>query len=332
MQNLAQNIKGIVHGLESLKNEHTGILQNLLQNKEEIQKCVDEDDAYADLSMDSSLVVIDEKVDILKSSLQTIGEVLFRLKNYQNVNLSLSKKDIFFILNKNLFIDLGLGEASMLIHLADLMSTVEAEKAKLRAQVKRLIQESAWLRDELSTTQQKYQHSEQRLVQLEQENKQLKFMQSLKVYDQDEIVPSPACRAPQTPDQMNNSLNNSSTSLNESLPTASSAGYEPPARLKTLHNLVIQYASQGRYEVAVPLCKQALEDLEKNHGKDHPDVATMLNILALVYRDQNKYKEAASLLNEALNIREKTLGATHPAVAATLNNWTLFIKIRIIFG
>ena len=40
----------------------------------------------------------------------------------------------------------------------------------------------------------------------------------------------------------------------------------------------------GRYEVAVPLCKQALEDLEKTSGHDHPDVATMLNILALVYR------------------------------------------------
>jgi kinesin light chain len=62
------------------------------------------------------------------------------------------------------------------------------------------------------------------------------------------------------------------------------AGYEIPVRLRTLHNLVVQYASQGRYEVAVPLCKQALEDLEKTNGHDHPDVATMLNILALVYR------------------------------------------------
>lgn len=65
---------------------------------------------------------------------------------------------------------------------------------------------------------------------------------------------------------------------------------------------------------------QALEDLEKTSGHDHPDVATMLNILALVYRDQNKYKEAANLLNDALAIREKTLGENHPAVAATLNN------------
>uniref|UniRef100_A0A8C2HUS7 Kinesin light chain n=1 Tax=Cyprinus carpio TaxID=7962 RepID=A0A8C2HUS7_CYPCA len=101
---------------------------------------------------------------------------------------------------------------------------------------------------------------------------------------------------------------------------AQQGGYEIPARLRTLHNLVIQYASQGRYEVAVPLCKQALEDLEKTSGHNHPDVATMLNILALVYRDQNKYKEAAHLLNDALAIREKTLGKDHPAVAATLNN------------
>lgn len=76
----------------------------------------------------------------------------------------------------------------------------------------------------------------------------------------------------------------STSSQTSSMVQAASGGYEIPARLRTLHNLVIQYASQGRYEVAVPLCKQALEDLEKTSGRDHPDVATMLNILALVYR------------------------------------------------
>lgn len=75
---------------------------------------------------------------------------------------------------------------------------------------------------------------------------------------------------------------------------AQQGGYEIPARLRTLHNLVIQYASQGRYEVAVPLCKQALEDLEKTSGHDHPDVATMLNILALVYRSECLYITASA--------------------------------------
>ena len=84
---------------------------------------------------------------------------------------------------------------------------------------------------------------------------------------------------------------------------AQQGGYEIPARLRTLHNLVIQYASQGRYEVAVPLCKQALEDLEKTSGHDHPDVATMLNILALVYRlvvlifSSGLFPEAVFLMN-----------------------------------
>ena len=34
----------------------------------------------------------------------------------------------------------------------------------------------------------------------------------------------------------------------------------------------------------MPLCKQALDDLQRTSGREHPDVATMLNILALVYR------------------------------------------------
>ena len=45
--------------------------------------------------------------------------------------------------------------------LAQHLQHVEAEKQKLRVQVKRLCQENGWLRDELATTQQKLQQSEQ---------------------------------------------------------------------------------------------------------------------------------------------------------------------------
>jgi len=206
-----------------------------------------------------------------------------------------------------------------------------------------LCQENAWLRDELATTQQKLQASEQTIAQLEEEKKHLEFMNSIKKYDSDVADQETGADGSVSmssglgdlskdifgDDPVNqdgqggedggaNSPTPSQTS--QYVQQAANAGYEIPARLRTLHNLVIQYASQGRYEVAVPLCKQALEDLEKTSGHDHPDVATMLNILALVYRDQNKYKEAANLLNDALAIREKTLGENHPAVAATLNN------------
>uniref|UniRef100_A0A8C7Q116 Kinesin light chain n=1 Tax=Oncorhynchus mykiss TaxID=8022 RepID=A0A8C7Q116_ONCMY len=220
-------------------------------------------------------------------------------------------------------IDLGLGEAQVIIALSGHLSAVESEKQKLRAQVRRLCQENQWLRDELAGTQHKLQRSEQSVAQLEEEKKHLEFMNKIKKFD-DDVSQSEEKAAGETSKDSLDDLFPNDDDQGQAQPSgevaAQQGGYEIPARLRTLHNLVIQYASQGRYEVAVPLCKQALEDLEKTSGHDHPDVATMLNILALVYRDQNKYKEAAHLLNDALAIREKTLGKDHPAVAATLNN------------
>ena len=63
------------------------------------------------------------------------------------------------------------------------LSIVEAEKQKLKAQVRRLCQENAWLREELSVTQQKFQESEQKVAQLEEEKQHLEFMQSMKKYE-----------------------------------------------------------------------------------------------------------------------------------------------------
>ncbi|XP_061682388.1 kinesin light chain 3 [Syngnathoides biaculeatus] len=226
-------------------------------------------------------------------------------------------------------IELGLSEAQVMMALSAHLSSLEAEKQKLRAQVRRLCQENQWLRDELAGAQQRLQEREQDVVALEEHNRHLQFMASMRKYDQEEAPDDKSASSNKKPQDdlfpaEDEESSQTSTSPHHHHSSAAAAaqqgGYEIPARLRTLHNLVIQYASQGRYEVAVPLCKQALEDLEKSSGHTHPDVATMLNILALVYRDQNKYKEAANLLNDALAIREKTLGADHPAVAATLNN------------
>lgn len=49
----------------------------------------------------------------------------------------------------------------VMMALAGHLQTVEAEKQKLKAQVRRLCQENAWLRDELNSTQQKLQSSGQ---------------------------------------------------------------------------------------------------------------------------------------------------------------------------
>ncbi|KAJ8248378.1 hypothetical protein GJAV_G00241390 [Gymnothorax javanicus] len=282
-EEIVSHTRQVVQGLEALRSEHVSILSGLL----EVLPCL----------QDEEPVLVQEKAGLLQKSVETI--------------------------------ELGLEEAQVMMALSAHLGSVECEKQKLRAQVRRLVQENQWLRDELANTQQRLQSSEQSVAQLEEENKQLQFLNQMKQYDQgttsteekdvegskdslDDLFPN-------DDDEQNQGMNQQQSG-SAALAATQQGWYEIPARLRTLHNLVIQYASQGRYEVAVPLCKQALEDLEKTSGHDHPDVATMLNILALVYRDQNKYKEAAHLLNDALSIREKTLGNDHPAVAATLNN------------
>lgn len=69
----------------------------------------------------------------------------------------------------------------VMMALASHLQSVEAEKQKLRTQVRRLCQENAWLRDELAAAQQRLQASEQRVAQLEEENKHLDFMASIRL-------------------------------------------------------------------------------------------------------------------------------------------------------
>uniref|UniRef100_A0A8C3S5X2 Kinesin light chain n=1 Tax=Chelydra serpentina TaxID=8475 RepID=A0A8C3S5X2_CHESE len=265
----------VVKGLEALRSENRDISQRL-------QEALLRGHGQEEPPGSQALQLLEEKYDLVRKSLEGI--------------------------------ELGLGEAKMMIALSSHIGALEAEKQKLRAQVKRLCQENLWLREELAGTQLRLQQSEEMVAQLEEEKKHLEFLNQLKQYDTKEEQRKDSLASLFASDE------DEQRQGTTAMAAAQRGGYEIPARLRTLHNLVIQYASQGRYEVAVPLCKQALEDLEKSSGHSHPDVATMLNILALVYRDQNKYKEATDLLNDALDIREQTLGVEHPAVAATLNN------------
>lgn len=316
-EDVISNTKTVIQGLEALKNENNALLNGI---RSELAKPPNES------SMDkANYLLMQEKAAIIEKSIGSL--------------------------------ELGLSEAQVMIALQQHLQMVEAEKHKLRAQAKRLSQENAWLRDELSKTQQKLMEADKDKITLEQENKHLKFNLSLKEIDgQSNISSAPGANT--SGGAMDESIGNSNamTERNksdsdsalelgfpdeydvhqqgnqaENVNNAPNTGYEIPARIRTLHNLVIKYAQKGRYEVAVPLCKQALEDLEKTSGPDHPDFATMLNILALVYRDQHMYREATQLLNEALRIREKTLGPDDPGVAATLNNLAVLYGKRGLY-
>lgn len=310
-EDVISNTKTVIQGLEALKTENNTLLSSIRSDLKNASDNSSFDKANRKL--------LEEKANIIEKSMSSI--------------------------------DLGLSEAQVMIILQQHFQTSEAEKHKLRAQTKRLSQENAWLRDELSKTQQKLMEGDKERITYEQENKHLKFKLSLKEIDgQANMSTSSGGVIEETSGSsttMERNKSDSDTTLELGFPdeydvhqhsnqadnvnNSQMTGYEIPARIRTLHNLVIKYAQKGRYEVAVPLCKQALEDLEKTSGPNHPDFATMLNILALVYRDQHLYREATQLLNEALQIREKTLGPEDPGVAATLNNLAVLYGKRGLY-
>ena len=60
---------------------------------------------------------------------------------------------------------------------------LESERRLLQAQVKRLIQENSWLREELNAAHQKSQENDQAIAALEVEKKHLEFLNSLKKFE-----------------------------------------------------------------------------------------------------------------------------------------------------
>lgn len=290
--NLTMGMRTVQQGLEALCEEHSTISSTL----ETSVKDVKEDEA-----------------PLPKQKLTQINENLDKLK-------------------------CGVDETSLMLMVFQLTQRMDVQQRKYLARERGLCQESAWLRDELTYTKNQLMDSQSTVGQLEEEIKHLKFLLSIKQLDdaaQSDSKVAPVTQAvtnetleelgfgPEDEEDMGTSQFARPTAANSN---SVNAGYEIPARLQTINNLVFQYAAQGRYEVAVPVCKQTLEDLEKTGGREHPDYATMLNTLALVYKDQKKYEEATALLNQALVIRETFFGENDTSVAATLNN------IAILFG
>ena len=83
---------------------------------------------------------------------------------------------------------------------------------------------------------------------------------------------------------------------------------------------IIQLKNEGKYNQAIPLAERLLAITEKVLGKEHPDVATSLNILAQLYYAQGSYEKAEPLYVRSLAIFEKVLGKEHPDVATSLDN------------
>jgi tetratricopeptide (TPR) repeat protein len=80
------------------------------------------------------------------------------------------------------------------------------------------------------------------------------------------------------------------------------------------------YRSQGRYEEAEPLYRDALAMYKRLLGEAHPDVASSLFNLGALRYNQGRYSEALALLLQAQPIYLAQLGPDHPSTQA-LQSW-----------
>ena len=84
----------------------------------------------------------------------------------------------------------------------------------------------------------------------------------------------------------------------------------------------------GRWEEAVPLNKDILEQVAAEHGKVGNEYAAALNNLAAIYQSTRRYSEAMPLFEEALSICRDDLGADHPSTAQSLNNLAVLYRVQ----
>jgi len=86
------------------------------------------------------------------------------------------------------------------------------------------------------------------------------------------------------------------------------------------------YHFQGNINSALKFFEQALKIDEKIFGKDHPNVARVLNNIAMVLQDKGDLEAALQYLNRALEINERVFEKDPHNVARVLNNIALILK------
>ncbi|GMU56926.1 MAG: hypothetical protein AMXMBFR33_60720 [Candidatus Xenobia bacterium] len=76
--------------------------------------------------------------------------------------------------------------------------------------------------------------------------------------------------------------------------------------------------SQGRFEAAEPICRQAVEIRKRRLGDCHPEVADAHRELGNLYEVMGRREEALDAYNQAVDIYREACGEDHPELANTL--------------
>jgi non-specific serine/threonine protein kinase/serine/threonine-protein kinase len=100
---------------------------------------------------------------------------------------------------------------------------------------------------------------------------------------------------------------------------------QPVLRARLLQTMGSVYVSLGLYQDGAGLLEEALIVGQANHGRNHPQIAGVLEPLARIRLGMGDPDEAESLARRAVAIRESTAGPDHPLTARALTMLALTV-------
>ena len=114
----------------------------------------------------------------------------------------------------------------------------------------------------------------------------------------------------------------------DALKEAETFGEEDPRLALTLNNLAAMYHEQGKYTMAEPHYKRALDIRTKIHGETHADIALNHHNLALLYSARRMYPVAEKHYKQALEMREQLFGKDAVELVPTLQYYAQLMKVQ----
>ncbi len=104
---------------------------------------------------------------------------------------------------------------------------------------------------------------------------------------------------------------------------------DDPRLALSLNNLAAMYHEEGKYTMAEPLYKRALDIRQKIHGEQHhPDIALNHHNLAILYSARRMYPVAEKHYKIALEMKEALFGKDSPELLNTLNYFAQLMKVQ----
>ncbi|RYP03604.1 hypothetical protein DL764_005034 [Monosporascus ibericus] len=103
-------------------------------------------------------------------------------------------------------------------------------------------------------------------------------------------------------------------------------GKKYPDTLTSMDDLPLVLNSQGKYDEAEQMYRQALALSKAVLGKKHSVILTSMDNLANVLDNQGKYDEAEQMYRQVLQLRQAVLGRKHPDTLTSMNNLTYVLN------